>query len=137
MLASAVSIAFYYVWSVELAEEHGTPAVAAWGTLFGLLALLPWTAWELAHAPVTLTAEGLLVAAYLGVAVSVAGLFLWLHILRSAPVSVAASTQYLQPVFGIGAAALMFGDRLGLTFGLGVALILAGLALTVSAPARR
>jgi O-acetylserine/cysteine efflux transporter len=132
MLVSAVSIAFYYVWSVELSEAHGTPAVAAWGTLFGFLALLPLTAWEISHSPVNMTGEALAVAVYLGLAVSVAGLFLWLHILRTAPVSVAASTQYLQRVFGIGAAALMFGDSLGLMFGLGVALILGGLALTVS-----
>jgi drug/metabolite transporter (DMT)-like permease len=42
MLISAFSIAFYYVWSVELAEKHGTIVLSAWSTSFGFLALLPW-----------------------------------------------------------------------------------------------
>jgi len=41
MLLSALTIAFYYVWSVELTREYGTTMVAAWSTLFGFVALLP------------------------------------------------------------------------------------------------
>ena len=43
MLPSALTIAFYYVWSVELTEQYGTATVAAWSTVFGFLALLPYT----------------------------------------------------------------------------------------------
>lgn len=132
MLLSAAAIAFYYVWSVELTRDYGTAAVAAWSTLFGFLALLPWAGWEARHTPVHVTAQGVGVAAYLGVMVSVAGLFLWLHILRTVPTPVAASVQYLQPVFGIAAASAMFGDRLGALFAMGVVLILGGLALAVT-----
>lgn len=132
MLVSAVAIAFYYVWSVELTAEYGTTTVAAWSTLFGLLALLPWAGWEASHTPIHVTAAAVGAAVYLGVAVSVAGLFLWLHILRSVPAPVAASVQYLQPVFGIAAAAVMFGDKLGPLFAAGVVLILGGLALAVA-----
>jgi drug/metabolite transporter (DMT)-like permease len=132
MLLSAVAIAFYYVRSVELTREYGTAAVAAWSTLFGFLALTPWCAWELSHSEVHLTAGVVAAAAYLGVAVSVAGLFLWLYILKTVSTPVAASVQYLQPVFGIAAAAVMFGDTLGLLFGAGVVLILIGLALAVA-----
>jgi O-acetylserine/cysteine efflux transporter len=82
--------------------------------------------------PVHLTWQGWAVAAYLGFAVSVAGLFLWLYILRTVPAGVAASVQYLQPVFGISASAAMFGDTLGALFLVGVLLILAGLALAVT-----
>lgn len=35
MLASALAVAFYYVWSVELTERYGTVVVAAWSTVFG------------------------------------------------------------------------------------------------------
>lgn len=132
MLVSAVSIAFYYVWSVELTEANGTVQVAAWSTLFGFVALLPFTAWEAMTQPIVFTPRGVASAIYLGVAVSVAGLFLWLHILRTVPAGIAASVQYLQPVFGIIAAAFIFGDRLGLFFAAGVALILGGLGLAVS-----
>lgn len=137
VLLSAVSIAFYYVWSVELTRDYGTAAVAAWSTVFGFLILLPWTAWEMQRVPVQLTTTGLAVAAYLGIIVTVAGLFLWLHILRTVPARVAAGVQYLQPVIGIAAAAAMFGDPLGLLFAAGVVLILAGLVLAVAPNAAR
>jgi drug/metabolite transporter (DMT)-like permease len=132
LLLSALAIAFYYVWSVELTHEHGTAAVAAWSTLFGFLALVPWAGWEAWRDSVHVTAQALGAVVYLGVMVSVAGLFLWLHLLRTVPAPVAASVQYLQPVFGIGAAALMFDDTLGPLFVAGVVLILGGLALAVA-----
>ena len=137
LLISSLAIAVYYVWSVELTRDFGTAAVAAWSTVFGFVSLLPWTAWEIAHVPIRLTTEGLVVAAYLGVAVTVAGLFLWLHLLRTVPARTAAAVQYLQPVVGIAAAAAMFGDALGGLFAAGVGLILAGLALAVAGPRGR
>lgn len=128
---SAIAVAFYYVWSVELTLKYGTVVVVTWSTFFGLLAMVPLAAWETYQAPFTLTAVSLGAAAYLGLIVSVAGLFLWISILKNVPAPVAASIQYLQPVFGIIASAILFGDNIGLQFLLGVSLILAGLALTM------
>lgn len=136
MLVSSVAIAFYYVWSVELTREHGTPLVAAWSTFFGLLALLPWTFWEISRVPVNLTLNGLAIAAYLGVFVTAAGLYLWLHLLRTVPAIVATSVQYLHPIIGIVVGAAMFDEGLGLFFAMGVILILGGLALVIL-PGRR
>lgn len=132
MLLSALTIAFYYVWSFELTREYGTAAVAAWSTLFGFIALLPWAGMEMWQAPIHITAQALGVVVYLGIAVTVAGLFLWLHLLRTVPARVAASVQYLQPVVGIAASAVMFGDKLGPLFAMGVVLILGGLTLAVA-----
>ena len=132
MLVSAIAIAFYYIWSAELTERYGTLPVAAWNALAGLVAILPLAGWEMAHSSFQITGQAMWTAAYLGVMVTVAGLLLWLYILRVVPARVAASVQYLQPVFGITAASLLFGDWLSLTFAAGVALILAGLALAVS-----
>lgn len=136
MLVSSVAIAFYYVWSVELTQEYGTPAVAAWSTLFGLIALLPWTFWELSGVKPGLNPVNISIAAYLGVFVTAIGLYLWLYLLRTVPAVVATSVQYLHPIIGIIVGAMMFGDGLGLPFGLGVTLILSGLALVV-APEKR
>jgi drug/metabolite transporter (DMT)-like permease len=72
------------------------------------------------------------IVVYLGVMVTVAGLLLWLYLLRAVPARVAASVQYLQPVLGIAAASVLFGDRLGPMFAAGVVLILGGLALAVA-----
>jgi len=132
MLLSALAIAFYYVWSVELSYVYGTAAVVAWSTLFGSIGLLPWTGWEMSHVPVHLTAEGLGAAVYLGVIVTVAGLFLWLSLLRTVPAHTAASVQYLQPVVGVAASSAMFGDSLGTLFIAGTVLVLLALALTMT-----
>lgn len=131
VLLSTLTIAFYYVWSVELSERYGTVIVAAWSTLFGFLALAPFAAWEAVTTRFVLTAAGVGSALYLGVMVTVAGLFLWLHLLRTLPARVAASVQYLQPIVGVAVSALMFGDRLGPLFIVGVGLVLTGLTLTV------
>lgn len=98
--------------------------------------LLPWAGWEMARVQFHVTAEGLGAAVYLGVIVTVAGLFLWLHLLRLVPARTAASVQYLQPIVGIAASSAMFGDRLGFFFVAGVILILGGLALSMSARTR-
>lgn len=132
MLVSSVTIAFYYVWSVELTDEHGTPAVAAWSTLFGFLALLPWSIWELAGEVPKVTPLNLGVAAYLGVLVTAVGLYLWLFLLRTVPAIVATSVQYLHPIIGIVVGAILFGDALGFSFAAGVMFILAGLALVLA-----
>jgi drug/metabolite transporter (DMT)-like permease len=41
MLVSAAIIAFYFIWSAELAEKYGTLPVAAWNALAGLVAVMP------------------------------------------------------------------------------------------------
>jgi len=132
MLLSALAIAFYFVWSFELACEYGTAAVAAWSTIFGFIALLPWAGWEMWLVPIHISAQGIGAAAYLGLVVTVAGLFLWLHLLRTVPAGIAASVQYLQPVVGVAASAAMFGDKMGALFAVGVILVLGGLALTMA-----
>ena len=132
MLVSAVAIAFYYIWSAELTARYGILRVAAWNALAGLVAILPLAGWELAHTPVQVTLQAAWVVVYLGVMVTVAGLLLWLYLLRMVPARVAASVQYLQPVFGIVAAAALFGDPLGPLFAGGVVLILGGLALAAA-----
>ncbi|WP_328596010.1 DMT family transporter [Aureimonas psammosilenae] len=128
---SAVTIAFYYVWSIELTEAYGTVTVSIWSTLAGFLVLVPFSAWEMSQVPFTVEPEALAAAAYLGILVTVAGLFLWLWLLRTVPARVAASVQFLQPVFGIAASAALFGDRMGTLFMAGVVLILVGVGLAI------
>jgi drug/metabolite transporter (DMT)-like permease len=137
LLLSALAIAFYYVWSVEITIEYGAAAVAAWSTLFGLIALMPGVVWEWGNGPASFTAQAVWSAVYLGVAVSVAGLFLWLNLLRTVPARIAASVQYLQPVVGVAASSAMFGDRLGASFVFGVFLVLGGLALSITTRSRQ
>jgi drug/metabolite transporter (DMT)-like permease len=131
-LVSALAVAFYYVWGAQLTEQYGMAVVAAWSTLFGLVPLLPFAGWEMGHTSFRFTVEAMLSAVYLGVAVTAAGLFLWLWLLKQVPARMAASVQYLQPVFGVVASALMFGDRMGPLFFGGASMILMGIALAMT-----
>lgn len=131
LLVSAAAIAFYYVWSVDLTRTYGAVPVVTWSTLFGLLSLLPFAGIEATKTLVMPSLNALLCAAYLGLLVTVAGLFMWIRILRTVPAPIAAATQYLQPLFGIAASAWLFGDQLDLNFAAGVALVIVGLALVV------
>lgn len=131
LLVSAAAIAFYYVWSVDLTRTYGAVPVVTWSTLFGLLSLLPFAGIEATNTLVMPSLNALLCAAYLGLLVTVAGLFMWIRILCTVPAPIAAATQYLQPLFGIAASAWLFGDQLDLNFAAGVALVIVGLALVV------
>ncbi|MEX3985273.1 EamA family transporter [Paraburkholderia sp. EG287A] len=100
--------------------------------MFSFIAVLPWRISEFTHVPIHVTTQGVAAAVYPGVVVTVAGLFLWLHLLRVVPARVAASVQYLQRLVGIVAASAMFGDTLGASFVGGALLVLAGLVMTMS-----
>lgn len=137
MLISALALSFYSVWSIELTDAYGVAAVAAWSTFFGFLTFLPLAGWEIWQSPPHFTAEVIGAALYLGAVVTVAGLFLWLHLLHTVPARTAAYVQYLQPIIGIGASAAMFGDQLGLLFVAGTILVLIGLALSMLSQSKR
>lgn len=126
MLVSAVAVAVYYVLAAEMAGRLPAASVAAWSSLFGtapLLVAMPW----LGHA--TPTAIGLASVLYLGLLVTVAGVWIWFVVLRHVPARIAAATQYIQPVIGVAASAFLLGDRLVPGFYAGAALVLLGVAL--------
>lgn len=132
-LLSSVAIGFYYVWSVQLAARIGSATMAAWSTFFGFISLLPLATWELMTVPVEITGLAVGMAAYLGAVVTVGGMFLWIWLAQRVAAGIVASVQYLQPLIGIAVSAALFGDHLGLTFGMGVAMVLAGLGLSLKA----
>jgi len=135
MAISAVAVAVYYVGSTEMSARHSPLTVAAWTTLGSALAMIPVLAGELLVAPFRASAGSLAVAAYLAALVTIAGTWIWLRALAHVPARVAGALQYLQPLVGVGLAAILFGDRLDIWFAAGTALVFAGIALT-SAPAR-
>jgi drug/metabolite transporter (DMT)-like permease len=135
VLLSAGTVALYYTLSVEITQRHSVSTVAAWSSLFGTVALLPVIPWEIGRGAVAPGFLGIAVVLYLGVLVTVAGLWIWLHTLRVLPARIAAGTQYLQPLIGVAASAALLGDPIGPSFGIGTVLVFIGIALT-AAPQR-
>jgi len=136
VLLSAVAIALYYVLSVELIDRYSVVTIAALGSLAGAAVLVPMAAWELGHAAMRVTALGAVIVLYLGLLVTVAGLWVWFVALTRLPARIPAALQYLQPIVGVGASAWLFGDRLDRWFWMGTALVLTGIALSAGPGAR-
>jgi drug/metabolite transporter (DMT)-like permease len=130
ILLSSFTIAAYYVLSTALGRRYGAIATASWSCLFGTVPLLPIGAWDMWDAPIHPTPLGVAIVLYLALLVTVAGLWIWMHALRTVPARIAAAACYLQPLIGVGASAALFGDPLGGRFAIGALLILAGIVLT-------
>jgi drug/metabolite transporter (DMT)-like permease len=136
MMVSALAIAGYYVLSVELVGRYSAVTVAAWTSLSGAAAMTPLMLWELRSQPAQLHVQGIGVVLYLALLVTVLGTWIWFWALARLPARVAASLQYLQPLVGVAASALLFAEPLDLWFALGTILVFAGIALG-TLPARR
>lgn len=136
VLLASIAVALYYMLSVELIERYSVLTIAAVGSLAGAAVLVPAAAWELARAPVRITVTGIGVVLYLGLLVTVAGLWIWFGALTRLPARIPAALQYLQPIVGVLASAALFGDRLDRWFWTGTALVLAGIALSAGTGAR-
>jgi drug/metabolite transporter (DMT)-like permease len=132
VLLSAASIALYYALSLEITRHYPVLVVAAWSTLFGTVGLLPAIPWEASQILISPGLLGVGVVLYLGVLVTVAGMWIWLHSLRVLPVRIVAGTQYLQPLIGVSASAALFGEPIDLSFGIGTVLVFIGIALTAT-----
>ncbi len=136
LLLASVCIAGYYVFSAEAALRLGVVTVSAWSTILGALCLSPIAVWSLVTGQVHPTLVSIGVIAYLSLLVTVLGISIWLFALRTLPVRVAASSQYIQPLIGVAASAAMFGTVLHGRFFIGTALVIAGMALC-AAPSGR
>jgi drug/metabolite transporter (DMT)-like permease len=132
VLLSAASIALYYALSAEITRQYPVLVVAAWSTLFGTVPLLPVLPWEASQTPISPGFLGIGVVIYLGVLVTVAGLCIWLQSLRVLPVRIVAGTQYLQPLIGVSASAVLFGEPMDPSFGIGTMLVFIGIAMTAT-----
>lgn len=104
------------------------PALALSGVLDG------WSALPAALAGASW--ESLGGALYLGLVATVFAYAVWGRLLRAYPTALVAPFALLAPCTGVVSSALLLGERFGVARGAGMALILAGLAITV-VPGRR
>ena len=118
-------------WGVEVVSKVGTlavNAVAFWG---GAILALPFAAWGLwaigGPQQLSLTAwSGIL---YMAFAPSIIGYLIYSHALRYLPASRVASVTYLMPVLAALLALALLGERPGVGYAAGAAVILGGVWL--------
>lgn len=137
LLVSAAGWAGYTVATAPVARRDGALVAVTWATLLaipivGLLSLVEAPRWRAAAFtdPATLAA-----VAYLGLAASAAAWYLWNRGVAGLPAAVTGAFFFVQPLVGGVLARAVLGERLGLAFALGGALILAGVVLALRAGA--
>jgi drug/metabolite transporter (DMT)-like permease len=127
VLASTLNWALYTVLGHATIRRLGPTRATAGAMLLGWLMLAPLFAaragWsELAR----LSPAGLGAVAFLGVACSGLGYLFWYGALERVEATRVAALLYLEPLVTLAAAALLLGEGVSLTTGLGGLLVLAG-----------
>jgi drug/metabolite transporter (DMT)-like permease len=98
---------------------------------FGLLFMLPWLAWEAVFNPVlNITRIGLLAVLYSAIGSLLLAYAGWSFVVTRLGAARAGATMHLMPAFGIALAALFLGEYPAWHHFVGIALILAGVALS-------
>jgi drug/metabolite transporter (DMT)-like permease len=97
----------------------------------GLASMLPWLAWDLLHSPrMTLTPSGMLAVVYSAIGSLLLAYAGWSYVVKRLGAARAGATMHLTPLFAIVLAVIFLGERpQGFHFA-GMALILAGVALS-------
>lgn len=136
VLLSALALAAYFVLGRRAFPGGSSLDLVAGVAVWGLLFLLPASGIELGLEGMGRpTAGDLLGLLYLGAAASALAFMLWAHGLRHLEAGQAAVFANLNPLVGVGVAALLLGERVTPTQVGGGLLILAGVWLATRQPA--
>lgn len=130
-LTASGSLAVGSVMAARMGDQPRLLALTAWQLLLGSVPLLVGAALLERAAPVTwrLTFVGLLLfLAVIGTALPTP---VWYWLLRGGDIGRLAMGLFLVPVFGLGLAVAVFGERVGHSDGLGLGLALAGTAVAM------
>jgi len=131
MLGNAALFAAFSLFGKSLTAEVGTlavNAVAYWGGAILSLPFAVWGLWALGG-PGRIGAAAWVSIVYMSIAPSVVGYLIYSHALRYLPASRVASVTYLQPILATLLAVALLGERPGLVYVAGAAVILGGVWL--------
>jgi drug/metabolite transporter (DMT)-like permease len=106
-------------------------SLTTWQMVYGTVPLL-LAAWLVPEPPIQWNAVFIGALVYNSVGGMAVATFLWLYILQNLPATVSGLNALTVPVVGVLAAWAQLGERPSLAEGLGIALILLGLALLAS-----
>jgi drug/metabolite transporter (DMT)-like permease len=130
-LVSMMMWASYTVLLRVRRDALGTLELLVLVCAFGLLFMLPWLAWEAVFNPVlNITRIGLLAVLYSAIGSLLLAYAGWSFVVTRLGAARAGATMHLMPAFGIALAALFLGEYPAWHHFVGIALILAGVALS-------
>lgn len=133
-LLALASLAMWGAYTVVLRLRRDALDLPQYLTLLCLLGLgsmLPWVAWELAAgAQVRLTAAGALGVLYSAIGSLLLAYAGWSYVVTRLGAARAGATMHLMPAIGVALAALFLGEYPAWYHFAGIALILAGVALS-------
>ena len=137
-MISTISWAYYVVKGKELVTRNAPLPATVAACLVGTAAIVPVAVWELASGQtIELTLVGAAGVAYAALPVTALGFVVLFWALARIKAAQAGILIYLQPLAGVGLAWWLLGERLGVEFFLGAALVLVGAYLViVPAPGR-
>jgi drug/metabolite transporter (DMT)-like permease len=131
ILVSVLAWALYTILSKPLAEKYGAIRVTAYSLAAGGLMYAPfglYQAWTFDYSQSTLGAW--LSVIYMAIGTSVAAYILWIWVLKHISASRLAVFSNFQPIIATTVAFFMLGERPGVPFFVGGAIVLAGVLIT-------
>lgn len=130
-LTASASLAVGSVLAARMGDQPRLLALTAWQLLVGSVPLLGAVALLERDAAVSWSPTFIGLLLFLAVVGTAVPTPLWYWLVRGGDVGRLAMGLFLVPVFGLALAAVVFGERVGLTEGLGIGLALAGTAVAM------
>jgi drug/metabolite transporter (DMT)-like permease len=134
-LGAMVASSFGYILTAKWGADVPALTMSAWQLVGGSLLLIP-VALLVEGAPPALTPSSALGFAYLTVVATAVAYVAWFTGLRRLPAGVVGVVGLLNPVTGVALGVALAGEAFGLTQGIGLALVLGGIALGSLPPLR-
>lgn len=135
-LGAMVASSFGYILTAKWGADVPALTMSAWQLVGGSLLLIP-VAVLVEGAPPALTPSSALGFAYLTVIATAVAYVAWFTGLRRLPAGVVGVVGLLNPVTGVALGVAIAGEAFGLTQGIGLALVLGGIALGSLPPLRK
>lgn len=132
LLINVVSASLFNIVGQDVMKKHPPLVTATYSLIFGTIMLIPFAMWEWNNSILALPLYGWAIVFYMGGVVTGAALLLNLKSINVVGSGKAAIFINLMPIFGILLGVLLLGEKLYLYHWAGIALVFAGIVLSLS-----
>ncbi len=130
LLATPVLWTFYTLLGKRTVEKHNPIVVLSYVTILGGLLLLPFAVADNSiRLVLSMSLSGWLAIAYLAVACTLVGYYIWLYSVERVGATVTSSILFAEPLVTVLLAALFVGEKITVPIGVGGLLIFLGVYL--------